>query len=146
MRLRRRLDGFRGVSRPSIPAGRLEVFEHVYPFAWLGILAQAPPSAAEVIYARHERGFALHSVRSPELTRLYLQCDPAEDLANWPDERIWQELQTRLGTPGSRLTEGPVLQRNIAAMRCFVASRCAMAASTSRAMPTISCRRPAPRA
>ena len=114
-------DGFRGVSRPSIPAGRLEVFEHVYPFAWLGILAQAPPSAEEVIYARHERGFALHSMRSPELTRLYLQCDPAEDLANWPDERIWQELQTRLGTPGWRLTEGPVLQRNIAAMRCFVA-------------------------
>ncbi len=114
-------DGFHGVSRSSIPAGRLQTFERVYPFAWLGILAQAPPSSEELIYARHERGFALHSMRSPELTRLYLQCDPDEDLANWPDERIWQELQTRLGVPGWRLTEGPVVQKNVAAMRSFVA-------------------------
>jgi p-hydroxybenzoate 3-monooxygenase len=115
-------DGFHGVARPSIPEGRLEVYEHVYPFAWLGILAEAPPSSDELIYARHERGFALHSMRSPELTRLYIQCDPDEDLANWPDQRIWQELQIRLGIEGWRLTEGPVLQKNVAAMRSFVAT------------------------
>jgi p-hydroxybenzoate 3-monooxygenase len=116
-------DGFRGVCRTSVPAGTLESYERVYPFAWLGILAAAPPSSEELIYAGHERGFALHSMRSPELTRLYIQCDPDDDLANWPDERIWQELQIRLGTAGEwRLTEGPVLQKNIAAMRSFVAA------------------------
>jgi p-hydroxybenzoate 3-monooxygenase len=114
-------DGFHGISRASIADGRLETLEHVFPFAWLGILAEAPPSSEELIYARHERGFALHSMRSPELTRLYIQCDPDEDLANWPDERIWQELQTRLGVAGWRLNEGPVLQKNIAGMRSFVA-------------------------
>ena len=116
-------DGFHGVARPSVPEGVLEVSERVYPFAWLGILAAAPPSSQELIYARHERGFALHSMRSPELTRLYLQCDPDDDIANWPDERIWRELQTRLGVEGDwRLTEGPVLQKNIATMRSFVAA------------------------
>jgi p-hydroxybenzoate 3-monooxygenase len=116
-------DGFHGVCRQSLPARVLEVFERVYPFAWLGILAAAPPSSAELIYARHEHGFALHSMRSPELTRLYLQCDPDEDLANWPDERIWQELQTRLATTGDwHLNEGAVLQKNIAAMRSYVAA------------------------
>jgi p-hydroxybenzoate 3-monooxygenase len=115
-------DGFHGVARPSVPDGVLEVFERVYPFAWLGILAAAPPSSEELIYARHERGFALHSMRSPELTRLYLQCDPDDDIANWPDARIWQELQTRLGVEGDwRLTEGRILQKGIAAMRSFVA-------------------------
>jgi p-hydroxybenzoate 3-monooxygenase len=114
-------DGYHGAARASIPDGRLEFDEHVYPFAWLGILAAAPPSSEELIYARHERGFALHSMRSPELTRLYIQCDPDEDLANWPDQRIWQELQVRLGVEGWRLTEGPVLQKNVAAMRSFVA-------------------------
>jgi p-hydroxybenzoate 3-monooxygenase len=115
-------DGFHGVARGSVPDGVLEVFERVYPFAWLGILAAAPPSSEELIYARHERGFALHSMRSPERTRLYLQCEPDDDIANWPDARIWQELQTRLGVAGDwRLTEGPVLQKNIAAMRSFVA-------------------------
>jgi p-hydroxybenzoate 3-monooxygenase len=116
-------DGFHGVARPSVPEGVLEVSERVYPFAWLGILAAAPPSSQELIYARHERGFALHSMRSPELTRLYLQCDPDDDIANWPDERIWRELQTRLGVEGDwRLAEGPVLQKNIATMRSFVAA------------------------
>jgi p-hydroxybenzoate 3-monooxygenase len=114
-------DGFHGVARPCIPEGRLDTYEYVYPFAWLGILAAAPPSSEELIYARHERGFALHSMRSPELTRLYIQCEPDADLADWPDERIWQELQIRLGIEGWRLTEGPVLQKNIAAMRSFVA-------------------------
>ncbi len=115
-------DGFHGICRRSIPEGQLETYEHVYPFAWLGILAAAPPSSEELIYAHHERGFALHSMRSPELTRLYIQCDPDADLADWPDQRIWQELQIRLGTPGWQLTEGPVLQKNVAAMRSFVAA------------------------
>jgi p-hydroxybenzoate 3-monooxygenase len=114
-------DGFHGICRPSVPDGVLEVFERVYPFAWLGILAAAPPSSQELVYARHEHGFALHSMRSPELTRLYLQCAPEDDLAAWPDARIWQELQTRLAGEGDwRLTEGPVLQKGITAMRSFV--------------------------
>jgi len=113
-------DGFHGVCRPSIPVGALTVYDRDYPFAWLGILVEAPPSSKEIIYANHERGFALHSMRSPEITRLYLQCAPDEDLANWPDERIWKELQTRLALEGWRLTEGPILQKGITAMRSFV--------------------------
>jgi p-hydroxybenzoate 3-monooxygenase len=114
-------DGFHGVCRPSIPAGVLTAYECGYPFAWLGILAQAPPSSDELIYAHHERGFALHSMRSPAITRLYLQCDADEVLANWPDARIWEELHTRLATEGWTLTEGPILQRGITGMRSFVA-------------------------
>jgi p-hydroxybenzoate 3-monooxygenase len=113
-------DGFHGVCRPSIPAAALAVHERTYPYAWLGILAQAPPASKELIYAYHERGFALHSMRSPAITRLYLQCRPDEDLAAWPDGRIWSELQTRLGAPGWRLTEGPILQRGVTEMRGFV--------------------------
>jgi p-hydroxybenzoate 3-monooxygenase len=85
-------DGFHGISRDSVPAADLTVFERTYPFAWLGILAQAPPSHEELIYAYHERGFALHSMRSPTITRMYLQVPPDEDIANWPDDRIWAEL------------------------------------------------------
>jgi p-hydroxybenzoate 3-monooxygenase len=113
-------DGFHGVCRPSIPPGVLTAYERVYPFAWLGILAQAAPSSEELIYAYHERGFALHSMRSPAITRLYLQCDPDEDLATWPDERIWTELQSRLAIEGWTLTTGPILQRGITEMRSFV--------------------------
>src|SRR5271167_4338844 len=113
-------DGFHGVCRPSIPAGALKIFERIYPFAWLGILAQAPPSSKELIYAYHERGFALLSMRSPEISRLYLQCAPDEDIARWPDEKIWQELQLRLGTDGWKLTEGPVFQKGVTGMRSFV--------------------------
>ena len=99
-------DGFHGVCRPSI-AKALTLYERVFPFAWLGILAAAPPSSEELIYCYHERGFALHSMRSPEITRLYLQCAPDEDLAKWSDEKIWAELQTRLATQGgNKLTEG----------------------------------------
>ncbi|HKV25845.1 MAG TPA: 4-hydroxybenzoate 3-monooxygenase [Candidatus Acidoferrum sp.] len=115
-------DGFHGVCRNAIAKGELRIFERVYPFAWLGILAQAPPSSEELIYAYHERGFALLSMRSPEISRLYVQCSPNEDLAEWPNERIWEELQIRLGTEdGWKLTEGPVLQKGITGMRSFVA-------------------------
>jgi p-hydroxybenzoate 3-monooxygenase len=114
-------DGFHGVSRPSIPDGVLTVLERVYPFAWLGILAQTPPSSDELIYSYHERGFALHSMRSPEITRLYLQVDPAEEVARWPDERIWKELEARFATrDGFSLTQGPVIEKGITPMRSFV--------------------------
>jgi p-hydroxybenzoate 3-monooxygenase len=113
-------DGFHGVCRPTV-AGALTVYERVFPFAWLGILAAAPPSSEELIYCYHERGFALHSMRTPEITRLYLQCSPDEDLARWPDEKIWEELQRRLTTrDGVRLTEGPILQKGVTGMRSFV--------------------------
>jgi p-hydroxybenzoate 3-monooxygenase len=114
-------DGFHGVCRPSIPAHALTIYERVYPFAWLGILAEAAPSSDELIYANHERGFALFSMRSPTITRLYLQCAPDEHIAAWSDERIWQELHTRLEDKGGwKLAEGPVLQKGITAMRSFV--------------------------
>jgi len=114
-------DGFHGVSRDSVPAGVLTGYERAYPFAWLGILAKAPPSSEELIYTYHERGFALHSMRSPQVTRLYLQCDPDDELAAWPDERIWDELHARLATrDGFTLTEGPVLEKGITGMRSVV--------------------------
>jgi p-hydroxybenzoate 3-monooxygenase len=113
-------DGFHGVCRSSI-AEALTFYERVFPFAWLGILVAAPPSSEELIYCYHERGFALHSMRSPDITRLYLQCAPDEDLANWSDEKIWQELQKRLATrDGGRLTEGTILQKGLTGMRSFV--------------------------
>jgi len=109
------------VCRPSI-AKALTLYERVFPFAWLGILAAAPPSSEELIYCYHERGFALLSMRSPEITRLYLQCAPDEDLAKWSDEKIWAELQTRLATHGgNKLTEGEILQKGVTGMRSFVA-------------------------
>jgi p-hydroxybenzoate 3-monooxygenase len=113
-------DGFHGVSRESIPAGVLHAYERDYPFAWLGILAAAPPSNDELIYAHHERGFALHSMRSPTLTRLYLQVRPDEDLAEWPDERIWAELEVRLGLEGWTLNTGEILEKGVTPMRSFV--------------------------
>jgi p-hydroxybenzoate 3-monooxygenase len=114
-------DGFHGVARASIPRARLTYYDHVYPYAWLGVLAQTPPSHEELIYTWHERGFALHSMRSPELTRLYLQVDPAERLDDWSDERIWDELATRLATEhGFTLREGPLVEKGITPMRSFV--------------------------
>jgi p-hydroxybenzoate 3-monooxygenase len=113
-------DGFHGVCRDSIPAGVLTPFERVYPFAWLGILAAAPPSNKELIYAYNERGFALHSMRSPSLTRLYLQVRPDEELAQWPDERIWVELQRRLGLEGWTLNTGEILEKGVTDLRSFV--------------------------
>jgi p-hydroxybenzoate 3-monooxygenase len=115
-------DGFHGICRPSIPAGELRVYERIYPFGWLGILASAPPSSPELVYSLHERGFALFSMRSNAVTRLYLQVAPDEDLAGWPDERVWQELLTRLGSnDGWKPGVGPVLQKGVTGMRSFVA-------------------------
>jgi p-hydroxybenzoate 3-monooxygenase len=115
-------DGFHGVSRTAIPAGAVQTIAHDYPYAWLGILAQAPPSSPELIYAYHERGFALHSMRTPAITRLYLQVEPDEDLAAWPDERIWAELRTRLDRddPSWRLADGPILEKGITTLRSVV--------------------------
>ncbi len=114
-------DGFHGVCRPSIPAGKLQTYEEVYPFGWLGILATVPPSSDEIVYTRHERGFALLSMRSPEVSRLYIQCAPDEDLAGWPDERIWAEMQKRFATDdGWKLREGPITQKGVTAMRAFL--------------------------
>ncbi|HEX8712459.1 MAG TPA: 4-hydroxybenzoate 3-monooxygenase [Terracidiphilus sp.] len=116
-------DGFHGVCRPSIPERALKIYDRVYPFGWLGILAEAPPSNEELIYTYHERGFALLSMRSPTLSRLYVQCSPEEDINEWPDDRIWQELHKRLATANGKwkLTEGPVLQKGVTGMRSFVA-------------------------
>jgi p-hydroxybenzoate 3-monooxygenase len=113
-------DGFHGICRNSVPSGVLTEYERAYPFAWLGILAEAPPSSDELVYAYHDRGFALLSMRSPKLSRLYLQCAPNEPIANWPDARIWQELHTRLARSGWRLTEGPIVQKGISGMRSSV--------------------------
>jgi p-hydroxybenzoate 3-monooxygenase len=113
-------DGFHGVCRPSIPAGVLSEFSREYAFGWLGILAAVAPSIGELVYSAHERGFSLLSLRTPELSRYYLQCRPDEDLTAWPDERIWEELQIRVGLPGWTLTEGPVLEKGVTGMRSFV--------------------------
>jgi p-hydroxybenzoate 3-monooxygenase len=113
-------DGFHGVCRAAIPAGVLTTFDREYPFGWLGILAQAAPSNEELIYAYGERGFALHSMRSPELTRLYLQCRPDENLDEWPDERIWEELEARLALDGWSLNRGPIVEKGVTGMRSFV--------------------------
>lgn len=114
-------DGFHGVSRGAVPDGVLTSYERAYPFAWLGVLAAAAPAVEELVYAHHERGFALYSMRSPQVSRLYLQVAPDEDIAAWPDERIWSELRLRLETvPGWSLTEGPVLEKSITPMRSFV--------------------------
>ncbi len=113
-------DGFHGVCRPSFPAGTLRGYDRVYPFGWLGILSESPPPEKELIYAYHERGFALFSMRGPNLSRLYIQCAPDEDIANWPDEKIWEQLHLRLGGV-RKLVEGKVLQKSVTPMRSFVA-------------------------
>jgi p-hydroxybenzoate 3-monooxygenase len=113
-------DGSYGICRGAIPAADRRVFERVYPFGWVGILVEAPPSSDELIYARHTRGFALHSMRSPSITRLYLQCDRNDLIEAWPDRRIWDELHARLALPGWTLTEGPILEKGITPMRSAV--------------------------
>jgi p-hydroxybenzoate 3-monooxygenase len=113
-------DGFHGICRSSIPPGTLTEYEREYPFGWLGILAEAAPSAEELVYCYHDHGFALLSMRSPQVGRLYLQCKPDEDLAEWSDERIWKELKLRLASDGWALREGSVLQKGVTGMRSFV--------------------------
>jgi p-hydroxybenzoate 3-monooxygenase len=114
-------DGFHGVTRGAIPAELLTIYERVYPFAWLGILSDSPPVCEELIYSNHDRGFALFSQRSPTVQRMYLQCAPDEDLAEWSDERIWDELQRRLeGEAAPQLVTGPITQRGVTPMRSFV--------------------------
>jgi p-hydroxybenzoate 3-monooxygenase len=114
-------DGSHGVSREAVPESARTRYERDYPWAWLGILAEAPPAATELIYAYHERGFALHSMRSPQISRLYLQVAPDEEIAAWPDERIWQELGVRLtGDWGWQLHQGPLLEKGITAMRSVI--------------------------
>ncbi|MFN8579592.1 MAG: 4-hydroxybenzoate 3-monooxygenase [Gemmatimonadaceae bacterium] len=115
-------DGFHGTCRSSIPDGALRYHEKSYPFAWLGILAASPPATHEVLYAFHERGFALNSMRSTQISRLYVQCDPQDTLDAWPDDRVWSELRARLATNDGWLpNEGPVLEKGITTMRSFVA-------------------------
>jgi p-hydroxybenzoate 3-monooxygenase len=113
-------DGFHGICRDAIPAGVLKTFERTYPFAWLGILAEATPSSHELIYANHERGFGLHSMRSNNISRNYIQVAPDESLQNWPDDRIWEELAHRLEAPEFSLASGPILEKGITGMRSFV--------------------------
>ncbi len=113
-------DGFHGVCRPSIPGGVLREYEHAYPFGWLGILAHVKPSSDELVYARHERGFSLLTMRSNEVTRLYLQVPITEKIENWSDDRIWAELHVRLASEGWTLDEGPIFDKAIAAIRSFV--------------------------
>jgi p-hydroxybenzoate 3-monooxygenase len=114
-------DGFHGICRDLVP--NLTVYERTYPFSWLGILAEAPPSSEELIYCRSDRGFALHSMRSPTITRMYLQVPADESLDNWPDDRIWDELAHRFATDdGFELTEGPLLDKSLTPMRSFVAA------------------------
>jgi len=113
-------DGFHGVCRPSFPAGSLRGYDRIYPFGWLGILAKTKPVADELIYTYHDRGFALFSMRAPEVVRYYIQCAPDENLDDWPDEKIWDELETRLGGV-KPLPRGPVLEKLVAPMRSYVA-------------------------
>ena len=114
-------DGYHGVCRPSIPKGARTEYERKYPFGWFGILAEAPRSSEELIYTLHERGFALISTRSPEIQRMYFQCDPEDDAENWSDEQIWEELQTRTEThDGWTLNEGPIVEKGIVGMRSFI--------------------------
>ena len=112
-------DGFHGVCRPAIEE-HLHFYSREYPLAWLGILAAVAPSSEELVYAYHERGFALLSLRSPELSRLYIQCAPDERIEDWPDARIWEALQQRVALDGWSLAEGPVLEKGITGMRSFV--------------------------
>jgi p-hydroxybenzoate 3-monooxygenase len=113
-------DGFHGPGRQAIPESVRTDYHKIYPFGWLGILARAPRSWHQVMYANQGDGFALLTTRSPEIQRFYVQCDPADDIANWSDDRIWAQLQDRLGIDGWTLTEGPIFQKGIIGLRSFV--------------------------
>ena len=115
-------DGFHGICRPAVPAHLLTVRDRDYPYAWLGIIAEVPPSTDELIYNHHPDGFALHSMRTPQVSRLYLQVRPDERIGEWPDDRIWAALRRRFGLPGWELKEGPITDKAITPMRSFVSS------------------------
>lgn len=116
-------DGFHGISRPTIPESQRQDYQRTYPFGWFGILVESAPSSDELIYAHHERGFALVSTRSPTVQRLYFQCDPTDHVDNWSDDRIWSELHGRLENDGGwKLNEGKIFQKNIIGMRSFVSA------------------------
>jgi p-hydroxybenzoate 3-monooxygenase len=116
-------DGFHGVSRSALPPSRVQAFERTYPFGWLGILADVPPCSDELIYASHERGFALASMRSPTRSRYYIQCALDEKIEEWPDDRIWEELEWRLaGDPPPRIVTGPSIEKSVAPLRSFVST------------------------
>jgi len=113
-------DGFHGLGRRTLPKGSYREYSNTYPFSWLGILAQVAPSSEELIYAYHERGFALHSLRSSTVSRLYIQVENDDRIENWPDDRIWEELSVRLGTPGWELQSGPIIEKSITPMRSYL--------------------------
>lgn len=114
-------DGFRGVSRAAIPEDRLQVFDRIYPFGWLGFLAEAPAATSEIVWGCHEDGFAMQSIRTPTVTRLYLQCAPDDDPDNWSDDRIWSELHKRLDVDGMPpVNEGKISQKAVTAMRSYL--------------------------
>ncbi len=113
-------DGFHGKGRQAIPAAHRKEYQKIYPFGWLGILTEAPRSWHELIYSNQNDGFALLSTRTPEIQRMYIQCDPADDIANWSDDRIWSQLQDRLGVDGWTLAQGPIFQKGIIPLRSFV--------------------------
>jgi p-hydroxybenzoate 3-monooxygenase len=113
-------DGFHGIGREALPAGSYREFTREYPFSWLGILAHVAPSTDELIYAYHEMGFALHSLRSSKISRLYIQVDNEAHIDDWPDDRIWEELSIRLGTEGWTLQTGPVFDKGITPMRSYM--------------------------
>ena len=112
-------DGYHGPARKSIPAEALKTHEKAYPLGWLGVMVKAPPSADVALFAHHDRGFALLSMRSPEISRLYLQCAADENLDEWPDDRVWEELDNRLGTPGWTLERGEIFQKDVTPLRSF---------------------------
>src|SRR5579862_3427962 len=115
-------DGYHGICRDSLPPGLLRVADREYPYAWLGILATVPPSTDELIYSRHEDGFALHTMRTPQVSRLYLQVPADDGIERWSDDRIWAELQRRLGVPDWELKTGPITEKAVSPMRSFVAT------------------------
>jgi p-hydroxybenzoate 3-monooxygenase len=115
-------DGFHGISRGAIPSPVLKEHDHIFPFGWLGVLAEAPPAWPDITWGCHPREFAMMSMRTPTMTRLYLQCPPGDDAADWSDDRIWSELHERLDLPGgAKLNEGRIVQKGVAAMRSYVA-------------------------
>jgi p-hydroxybenzoate 3-monooxygenase len=115
-------DGFHGICRAAVPAGVREDSQRIYPFGWFGLLVEAPPSADELIYAHHARGFSLVSTRSPTIQRMYFQCDPKDSVDNWSDDRIWAEMHARLDGDGWQVTEGRIFQKNILGLRSFVST------------------------